>query len=89
MIAAYVAAHPSFVQHSTYFLNEMLRGNAAAAHGIHMQNNIDPKNTAVNPRTINPNNLNSSRSTTLNTRKWSGSGFTREEMRQIVAEQID
>jgi hypothetical protein len=75
--------------HSTYFQKDTLRGSAAAAKGLNMQNNIEMKNSAVKPRPIEPRNLNRFPRKIPRTQKISGSGFTRKEIRQIVAEQID
>jgi hypothetical protein len=56
---------------------------------ILMQNNIEMKHTAVSPRQIEPKTLNILSRKTAGAHQLLASGFTREEMRQIVAEQID
>jgi hypothetical protein len=75
--------------HSTYFQKDTLCDFAAAAKGLQMQNNIEMKNSAVKPRPIEPRILNGFPRKIPRPPTISGSGFTREEMRQIVAEQID
>jgi hypothetical protein len=86
LIAAVFGSSPVVCLHSTY-LNMTLRGLAATANGINMQNNIEMKSSVVDPRPHEPINLNSILPEL--TRKPQRSGFTREEMRRIVAEQID
>jgi hypothetical protein len=54
-----------------------------------MQNNIEMKQTAVSPRSIEPKMPNMLPRKITSPRQLLASGFTREEMRQIVAEQID
>lgn len=54
-----------------------------------MQNNIEMKNSVVGPRPYEPNKLNSMPPKFPLMRKPLGSGFSREEMRRIVADQID
>jgi hypothetical protein len=75
--------------HSTYFQNDAPRGSAAAAKGLQMQNDIEMKNNAVEPLTNRTRGSEQVAKKIPRTQKISGSGFTREEMRQIVAEQID
>ena len=54
-----------------------------------MQNNIEMKHTPVSPRPIEPKMPNMSPRKIMSAHQLLASGFTREEMRQIVAEQID
>ena len=54
-----------------------------------MQNNIEMKQTAVTPQSIEPKMPNMLPRKIRGAHQLLASGFTREEMRQIVAEQID
>ncbi len=54
-----------------------------------MQNNIEMKHTAVSPRPIEPKMPNMLPRKIMRAHQLLASGFTREEMREIVAEQID
>jgi hypothetical protein len=54
-----------------------------------MQDNIEMKNSVVSSRSYEPNKLNSMPPKFPLLRKPQGSGFSREEMRRIVADQID
>jgi len=54
-----------------------------------MQNNIEMKNSAVSPRPIEPKMLKMLPREFMRAHQLLASGFSREEMRQIVAEQID
>lgn len=54
-----------------------------------MQNIIEITNSAANPRAADPKDLNRLPRQIQRPLKLPGSGFTREEMRRIVAEQID
>jgi hypothetical protein len=56
---------------------------------FNMQNNIEMKQTAVSPRPIEPKMPNMLPRKIMSAHQLLASGFTREEMRQIVAEQID
>jgi len=67
----------------------MLRGFIRSSKWTSMQKSTETKTAAAKPRSYEPNNKNVLLSKISAAWKPQPCGFTREEMRQIVAEQID